>query len=103
MAEKSQFMALVEVSTMDRLDALRLVMGVSRARVAEQAMVGGGLNRLERTHTERLERLYRLAGAQQRTWQELVREYAKRNARVTYGQTLEELEQGAGITAPSPA
>lgn len=97
MAHKEQFMALVEPDTLSRLDALRIVMGISRARVAEHAMTHKGLRGLELEYTERLARLQELARRQDVTWQDYVRDYAAANSRKTYGATLEDLEHQAGI------
>ena len=98
-AEKVQFMALVEPETLDRLDALRIVMGISRARVAEQALKTGGLNRLEKEQRERLDRLAAVAARRGQGLPQFVRAYAREHSRNTYGTTLEELEHLAGIPA----
>ncbi len=60
---KIQFMAIIDQRELDRLDALRIVMGVSRAEVNRQAVADatGPIGALEQQHRERLQRLYRLA------------------------------------------
>jgi len=55
--KKEQFMALVEPSTLDRLDALRVVLWASRAEINRQALEGGGLAALEAEHAAKLARL----------------------------------------------
>ena len=54
---KVQFMVSVDPPVLDRLDALRIVMGVSRAEVNRQALVGQGLRGLEVDYRARLARL----------------------------------------------
>jgi hypothetical protein len=92
-ASKEQFMALVEPGTLRRLDALRIVMGRSRARVAEQALLSGGLDMLEFSNQERLQRLRDVAARAGMYWEDYVQLYAEINARVTYGPSLEALEE----------
>jgi hypothetical protein len=90
-AEKRQFMALVEPDTLCRADALRIVKGRSRARVTED-LIRAQLPKEERKEMERLERLKALAGRLGVTLEELTTQYAMLYARKTYGPTLEELE-----------
>jgi hypothetical protein len=89
-------MALVEPETLDRLDALRIVTGNSRARVAEEALKHGGLNRMEKENRERLDRLAAVAARRGQGLPQFTRQYARDHARNTYGTTLEELEMQAG-------
>jgi hypothetical protein len=96
-AEKRQFMALVEPDTLARLDALRIVMGISRARVSEKAMLGAGLEQLEAQYDERMQRLVDLAAKRRMTLAELTERYATLYARKTYGPTLEELEKDRSL------
>jgi hypothetical protein len=96
MAEKEQFMVSVDPNVRDRLDALRIVMGVSRAEVNRQALVQGGLAGLEGANHPRLNRLYVLAQAiGERSWEAYVRKLAQ------YGRqrmpTLEQLEQRRSV------
>lgn len=63
MADMKQFMVLVTEVERARLDALRIVMGVSRAEVARQAMTRGPISKLERENAMRLARLSGIAGA----------------------------------------
>jgi hypothetical protein len=100
-ASKEQFMALVEPGTLRRLDALRIVMGRSRARVAEQTMLGGGLDALETTYAERLERLAVVAQRAGMSLADYVQLYAEINARVTYGPSLEALEEKPKLKRPA--
>lgn len=99
MADKDQFMVSVDPPVRDRLDALRIVMGVSRAEVNRQALVQGGLAGLEFANHARLERLYRLARASRprRSWEVYVRTLAD-----NYGRTpipsLEIMEQAASAS-----
>jgi hypothetical protein len=117
--ERAQFQVITTKERVARLDALRVVMRVSRARVVERAM-DAGLPALELEHWARLQRLYALGnvvpqvGARQNGktellrlgltgegWRALVAAYAERNGRKTYGETLEELERAAGIEVAS--
>jgi hypothetical protein len=121
--ERAQFQVITTKERVARLDALRVVMRVSRARVVERAM-DAGLPALELEHWPRLQRLYALgnmappytesdAGAPDcvaamlklgltgQGWRALVAAYAERNGRKTYGETLEELERAAGIEVAS--
>lgn len=94
-------MALIEPETLRRLDALRIVMGRSRARVAEQALLGGGLDALEADNAERLDRLHYVASQAGMNWSDYVKLYAEINARVTYGPSLEALEQKPKLKRPA--
>lgn len=98
MAAKVQFVMNADPDTLARLDALRIVLGESRARAGEKGWLEGGLKGLERQMHPRLARLYAVAEARGLTWQEFVAEYAAANSRKTYGPTLEDLEQEAGLT-----
>lgn len=85
--------------TLARLDALRIVLGESRARAGERAWLEGGLKGLERQLHPRLARLHKVATEYGwDSWQEYVAHYARENSRKTYGPTLEDLEQEAGLT-----
>ncbi len=92
MAQKEQFAVLAEAKTVRRLDALRIVMGVSRTRVGNEAWERGGIRALEREHAERLVRLATLAEKAGLSLDDYVQRYAQLNHRKTYGPTLEELE-----------
>lgn len=107
MSKKVQFMVLVDEETRDRMDALRVVLRESRARVGEDLLLEG-LQIAELRHVARLERLHRVAEKARRRkgygWRDFVREFATRYAR-QYGPTLEELESDPkqGLTEVSPA
>jgi hypothetical protein len=59
---KSQFMALVDTGDLDRMDALRVVMRVSRAEVNRQVLRGASLENMELAADARLSRLDVVAG-----------------------------------------
>lgn len=118
--ERAQFQVITTKERVARLDALRVVMRCSRARVVERAM-DAGLPALELEHWARLQRLYKLGttevpdedqsaqwtamvdlGLLGTGWRSVVAAYAERNARKTYGETLEELERAAGIEVTEP-
>lgn len=101
MGQKVQFMVLVDESTRDRMDALRIVDRESRARIGEE-MILAGLRQAERSRTLRLERLHRVAAAVGKSWQEYVAGFAERYAR-RYGPTLEELETEPALGLPEHA
>lgn len=91
MAQRKQFMAMVDEPTFYRLDALRIVMGVSRAEVNRQALEGKGIGALERENGARLDRLQRLADSAGISLVKYVQWFAE-----TYrqgGPTLEGLEE----------
>ncbi len=98
--ETAQFQVLTEQSTVDRLDALRIVLGVTRANVVNGALEGPGLGGLEMRNLGRLVRLQEVARRQDKPWELLVREYAAQWARKS-GPTLEDLERGVGIEPPA--
>lgn len=119
--ERAQFQVITTKERVARLDALRVVMRCSRARVVERAM-DAGLPTLELENWARLQRLYALGnigpefsmsgdrrtemrrlGLNGNGWRAVVAAYAERNARKTYGETLEELERAAGIEVADPA
>lgn len=118
--ERAQFQVITTKERVARLDALRVVMRCSRARVVERAM-DAGLPALELENWARLQRLYALGttvppweprdaqmaafklGLTGQGWRAVVAAYAERNARKTYGETLEELERAAGIEVLSDA
>jgi hypothetical protein len=54
---KNQFMALVDDDVLHRMDALRIVMGISRAEVNRQVLAGASLAALEHEHEAKLRRL----------------------------------------------
>lgn len=99
MAKKRQFMALVEPETMSRLDALRIVLNTSRARVGEMAWLGGGLHMLETAHEDHLLRLQAVAQRCKMSLYEYADGYAEVWSR-TYGPTLEQLEKDARVRNP---
>lgn len=55
--KKNQFMVLVDDVELHRLDALRVVMGVSRAEVCRRVIKGQTLGELEAVSVQRLRRL----------------------------------------------
>lgn len=97
MPENAQFMIGVPEATKDRMDALRIVMGISRAEVGRLALESkpGGLAVLERANAARLKRLDGLAATYGYPhWNALVWYLVNR-----YGQkmpTLEALEMPEG-------
>lgn len=92
MADKDQFMVSVDPNVRDRLDALRIVMGVSRAEVNRQALVRGGLRGLEAGEHPRLNRLYGVASRYKLPWETFVRRLID-NAGRTPLPNLEQLEE----------
>jgi hypothetical protein len=92
MGAKVQYMGLVEDSTMHDLDSLRIVTGISRARVSEELLVDA-LRRAKRSHANSLARLDGLAARAGVSVQEYVKAYARAHARSTYGASLDLLEQ----------
>ena len=98
MAVKNQFMIGVDALTRDRLDALRIVLGVSRAEVARPAMERGAIPGMERTNAIRLGRLYELAGTLGYTsWTEYVRDLVEKYPKVIPSlETLETLPRPNG-------
>jgi hypothetical protein len=106
----SQFQVITDVATRRKLDALRIVMGTSRADVINE-MIKIAWRSLSQTHRAELERLYALGRMEEmadqawalgigRGWEAIVDMYAERNGRKKYGETLAELEAAAGITLP---
>lgn len=92
MATKEQFMVSVDAPDRDRMDALRIVTGISRAEVGRRALLDGGIRALEAGQIARLTRMYALAtdlGYGSR-WPLFVRAYVK--AHRQGGPTLEEME-----------
>lgn len=95
--EKEQFMVAVARETRDRMDALRIVLGVSRAEVGRMVLEGGlTIQRLERANVSRLARLHDLARDCDTTWQALVGNYIDRYR--TGGPGLEALEDNPYVT-----
>jgi hypothetical protein len=93
MSSKKQFMISVDEVDRDRLDALRIVMGVSRAEAARQALQRKGLAGLESAYHPRLARLYALAQrAGCRRWPEYVRQLTGDGKGLQRLPSLEELE-----------
>lgn len=85
----------------DRADALRIVMGASRAEVIRQGLERGGLNGLERGHVLALSRLYLLAEAcALPSWREYVQLYVKTYRQA--GPALEALLAEARQTGRDP-
>lgn len=100
---KIQFMGILDRTELDRVDALRIVMGVSRAEVVRQAVsdAAGPLGALEHRHRERLQRLYLLAGRDGGgDWRLYVRDTVKDRRSLP---TLEALEAMAAEAAGTPA
>ena len=104
MAAKTQVMVSLEQTDIDRVDALRLVMGESRSRVLTRALLNkpGGILTLEAANVERLARLTKLARDAGMTWNAYVQKYAELMKYQTYPTTLEELEE-KGLPAAPPA
>lgn len=93
MSSKKQFMISVDEHDRDRLDALRIVMGVSRAEAARQALQQKGIAGLEAGWHPRLARLYAVAQrAGVRRWPEYVRQLTGDGKGLQRLPTLEELE-----------
>ena len=90
--EMAEFQVRTEADRLHRLDALRIVMGSSRARVVN-ALIDKALKLLEKEHSAELDRLHALGAGRPGGWVSIVKAYADRNQRKTYGETLEELEQ----------
>ena len=89
MATNAQFMVSVPEVTRDKMDGLRIVLGISRAEVGRMALEGRGLGQLERANGERLQRLDALAATlRYPNTNELVRALVKE-----YGQKMPTLEQ----------
>lgn len=97
MGRKVQFAVQVDEDVRNRLDALRIVIQTSRARVGEMAWQVGGLKDLEKRHREGLDRLEALASRANMTLTQYVQDYARKHQRKTYGPSLAELEDAAGI------
>lgn len=110
MPKKTQFTVMLDELDLDRLDALRIVMGVSRAEIVRR-LAATYLPRMEMSpHVRvRLSRLYTLAarGAgipfdpdeddrDAAPWREMVRELAENRQNVP---TLEELENDQEVNA----
>lgn len=90
--EMAEFQVRTEAERLNRLDALRIVMQTSRARVVN-ALIDKALKQLEREYSEELTRLHALGAGRPGGWVSIVQEYRDRNQRKTYGETLSELEQ----------
>ena len=86
---KEQLMVLIDPDVMVRMDALRIVMGVSRAEVNRLALNGRTLETLETENVERLTRLVKLAAGAGLTQDDFVRVVVKGRKTMP---TLEELE-----------
>jgi hypothetical protein len=100
---KIQFMGILDRTQLDRVDALRIVMGVSRAEVVRRAVddTAGPLRVLEAAQQERLQRLYRLAEKEGATdWRLWVRETVKGRRSLP---SLEGFEALAAEAAGEPA
>lgn len=93
--KKVQFMALVDAEERDRLDALRIVLGVSRAEVNRRALKDGGLDHQETLHQEKLDRLYAVAERAGQRYADYIQSVVTQRQHVP---TLDELELAAGIT-----
>ncbi len=91
-AKKEQVVMLVAPWVRDRMDALRIVTGESRARVAEMALDGHGLADMELRHEDDLKRVARLAERAGAELKDYVRAYAYAMARQSYGPGLDALE-----------
>lgn len=93
MPKMVQLMLSVTQPELDRLDALRVVMGVSRSEVQRQAnRTPGGLQALEMSSVLRLQRLLEVAKANGHgRLEDYVRALVAGRQKVP---TLEELEQG---------
>lgn len=88
---KHQFTLVVDAETLARMDRLRTCLGVSRSRVAELALTGQGIERMEVEQQELIKKFNRLADGQGKTWQEYAAWYAEKFARLTYPPNLDAL------------
>lgn len=102
MAEKAQFMALVPMPVLRRLDALRIALGISRAEVNRHTL-DQYLTLVERANVDRLGRLYAVAAAAgHKSWDSFVKELTEKYVRAEMP-SLEELEITYGVReAPAP-
>lgn len=92
---KVQFMASLDQVTLDRLDALRVVMGVSRSEANRQALERGGLDKMERAQVGRIGRLHEVARANgEDNWRLFVRKLVA-GRQPSEVPTLEVLEEKA--------
>jgi hypothetical protein len=99
---KVQAMIILDQTELDRIDALRIVMNVSRGEVQRQAIADGTgpLSKMEAAHRDRLVRLYRLAEIEgDGDWRLWVRETVKGRKTLP---TLEAMEALAAESAGEP-
>lgn len=94
MGRKEQIVLVVAPGTRARLDALRPIIGDSRARVTELAL---DIETLEAQHAGELKRLDELAKAAGVTRGQYAEAYAKAFSRHPYGAGLAELEQDDSV------
>ncbi len=73
----AQFMLSVPDEVRVRMDALRIVLGVSRSEIGRRALTAGGLGALESSARAELARLHTVARNAQVTWQALVEAYVE--------------------------
>ena len=100
MATKEQFMVSVDELMRDEVDALRIVLGVSRAEVVRRALTQGGVIALKRANVDRLGRLYNLAEAEGfLSWGEYVQALIKASPKLS--PSLESLEGLARLKSPN--
>lgn len=92
MGKKVQVVMLVEPESRHRLDALRIVLRASRARVGEMGWTQGGFDALEAANVAGLARVLALAERAGMTAHAYTRAYARRYQRETYPPGLTELE-----------
>lgn len=98
---KAQFMALVPPKLLCRLDALRIVMSVSRAEVNRQ-MIERVIRWFEEKEHFRLERLALLAAAAGMPLDDYVQSVVKGRQTVPTLEMLEDAQSASARTAGSP-
>ncbi len=88
---KTQILVSTDEETRSRLDALRIVTKVSRARVADEAWRGNGIKGIERKHADELRKVEALAARAGVSVVEYTARYARAFSNVTYGPGIEAL------------
>lgn len=99
--QKDQFMILVERELRDRLDAIRIVTGLTRGEVGRRILEGKPLADFERQYVPQLARLYAVAEtAGAKDWREYVRALVEMPVNAQRVPSLDELEAGAPGRVP---
>ncbi len=102
--KKAQVVLNVDQTIRHRLDALRIVLRCSRARVGELALTGGGLITLEKQNYTSLKHVKALAERAHVTPERYTWLYSVAYKHMTYGPGLEELERDdSQVTGVLPA